>query len=332
MNFYQALEPGEWSSLAVREDDCKWIADWGFDFIRIPMDYWHWIDSDCRETRRLDPADACKIKESVLEKVDRMIDTAGKYHLHVNLNFHRAPGYCINDPAREPFVLWRDKNAQDAFYFHWGVFAKRYKGVSPKRLSFNLLNEAPAVREGYMSREDYISIMSKAAEVVRSCSPGRPVIVDGISVGNYVIPEMIPLNVIQSVHAYTPALISHYRASWVDKGTFPAPSWPTVPDANGKIWDRPRLEEHYRQWGDLTAKGVGVHCGECGCWNRTPYPVFLAWFGDVMDILKGYGIGYSLWQFRGGFGIIDSGRDDVKYEDWHGYKLDRALLTMLQRY
>jgi hypothetical protein len=49
-----------------------------------------------------------------------------------------------------------------------------------------------------------------------------------------------------------------------------------------------------------------------------------------MEILKGHGIGYALWNFRGSFGILDSGRTDIEYEDWHGHKLDRRLLTMLQ--
>jgi hypothetical protein len=35
---------------------------------------------------------------------------------------------------------------------------------------------------------------------------------------------------------------------------------------------------------------------------------------------------------RGTFGILDSERSDVVYEDWHGHKLDRALLELLQRY
>ena len=61
------------------------------------------------------------------------------------------------------------------------------------------------------------------------------------------------------------------------------------------------------------------------------YDVFLAWFGDVMDILKGHGIGYSLWEFRGSFGVVDSGRRDIAYEDWHGHKLDRKLLDLLKR-
>ena len=41
-------------------------------------------------------------------------------------------------------------------------------------------------------------------------------------------------------------------------------------------------------------------------------------------------IGYALWNFRGSFGIIDSARADVAYEDWHGCKLDRELLELLR--
>jgi hypothetical protein len=31
-------------------------------------------------------------------------------------------------------------------------------------------------------------------------------------------------------------------------------------------------------------------------------------------------------------GILDSGRTDVKYEDWRGHKLDRAMLELLQEF
>ena len=75
-----------------------------------------------------------------------------------------------------------------------------------------------------------------------------------------------------------------------------------------------------------------MHCGECGCWNRTPHEVFLAWFEDVLDLLTSHGIGYALWNFRGAFGVLDSGRADVAYEPWHGHQLDRALLELLRRH
>jgi hypothetical protein len=51
-----------------------------------------------------------------------------------------------------------------------------------------------------------------------------------------------------------------------------------------------------------------------------------------MEILRGHNIGYALWNFRGSFGILDSGRKDVEYEDSHGHKLDRKLLALIQEF
>jgi aryl-phospho-beta-D-glucosidase BglC (GH1 family) len=329
-DFFQAFDRGEQGAGLVREDDLKWIRDWGFDFIRLPMDYWMWIDSDWRTTRKLQPDDVYKINERMLENVDRAVQLAEQYALHVSLNFHRAPGYCINDPEREPYVLWSDKRAEDAFVFHWEMFAKRYRGISSKVLSFNLVNEAPGVREGYMSAEDYRRVMTRATEAIRNQTPDRIVIIDGLSVGNVVVENMVELGVAQSVHAYTPAEISHYRASWVDRGSFALPAWPLLNKDGSVKYDRAKLEAHYAPWGELVRRGIGVHCGEAGCYNKTPYEVFYAWAADVMDILKGHGIGFALWNFRGSFGILDSGRTDIEMEDWHGHALDRRLLTLLQ--
>jgi aryl-phospho-beta-D-glucosidase BglC (GH1 family) len=183
-----------------------------------------------------------------------------------------------------------------------------------------------------MSREDYQRVMTRATEKIRETSPDRLVIIDGLSTGNEVVKEMIPTRVAQSVHAYTPAEISHFRASWVDKGRFPEPSWPIKNKDGTNRWDRAHLEKIYAPWAELARKGIGVHCGEGGAFNRTPHAIFLAWLDDVMDILKGHGIGWALWNFRGSFGVLDSGRRDIAYEDWQGRKLDRKLLTMLQKY
>ena len=35
---------------------------------------------------------------------------------------------------------------------------------------------------------------------------------------------------------------------------------------------------------------------------------------------------------EGSFGVLDSGRKDVAYEDWHSHKLDRELLALLQEF
>jgi endoglucanase len=73
-----------------------------------------------------------------------------------------------------------------------------------------------------------------------------------------------------------------------------------------------------------------VHVGEWGVFNSTPHPVALAWMRDVLDLWKEAGWGWALWNLRGGFGVLDSARSDVQYEDFRGHKLDRQMLKLLQ--
>jgi endoglucanase len=53
---------------------------------------------------------------------------------------------------------------------------------------------------------------------------------------------------------------------------------------------------------------------------------------DCLEIFKSMNIGWSLWNLIGSFGILNSGRTDVDYEDFNGYKLDRKMLNLLQKY
>ncbi|MBI4873134.1 MAG: cellulase family glycosylhydrolase [Acidobacteria bacterium] len=333
LDLFQALTRDGRRPAPASEDEFRWIRDWGFNFVRIPMDYWLWIDTDWPKTKKLGSGDMYKIKVSAFDEIDRIVELGRRYGLHVSLNFHRAPGYCVNNAEREPFVLWSDKPAEDAFVHHWAIFAQRYKGVSDYDLSFNLLNEAPRPREGYMTRADYVRVMSRATEEIRAISPKRLVIIDGLETGNSVVHEMIPTGVAQSVHAYWPGQISHYRASWVDRESkFPLPAWPILAEDGTVKAGRKQLEDRYAPWAELAKQGIGVHCGEAGCYSRTPHAVFLAWFEDVLQILAGYNIGWALWNLGGGFGVLNSGRDDVAYEDWYGRKLDRKLLALMQKY
>ena len=75
-----------------------------------------------------------------------------------------------------------------------------------------------------------------------------------------------------------------------------------------------------------------MHCGECGCYTKTPHKVFLAWFRDVLEILTSHNIGYALWNMKGSFGIVDTGRQDAEYEDFGGHKLDKKLFDLLMEF
>jgi endoglucanase len=323
--------------LSTTEDQLKWISDWGFDFVRIPMAYPYYLDID--RSRNITPDDVYKIDTRAIEKIDHLVHLAHKHNLHVSLNLHRAPGYCINAGFHEPYNLWRDATAQEAFYFHWNMWAKRYREVSAKRISFDLVNE-PAMREDMNDQHSrstsvpgdiYRKVAKGALEAITREKKDALVIADGNDVGNSVIHEIKDLPIAQSCRGYFPHYISHYKAPWANKDpeNLPKPSWPGKMD--GKLFDRKSLVTYYQPWIDLANEGVGVHCGECGCWNKTPHDVFVAWFSDLLSVLKENKIGFAIWEFVGDFGVLNSGRSDVAYEDWHGYKLDRKFLDLLMK-
>ncbi len=300
-----------------RETDFQWIADWGFDFVRLPMSYHCWSG----------PERWLEMDEPVLAQVDAAVELGRRHGIHVCLNLHRAPGYCVNPPP-EPRSLWQDADALAACCHHWRTFAQRYRAIPSTRLSFDLLNEPLAPCEA-MTRVQHERVIRALTGAIREADPTRLIIADGLSWGNDPIPELADLGIAQSCRAYLPMGISHYKAPWVGGERFPTPQWPGG-DHFGQVWDRARLEAHYAAWAQLFAQGIGVHCGEGGCYSETPHTVFLAWFRDVLEILGGHGIGFALWNFRGTFGLLDSGRKDVAYQDWHGHALDQRLLALLQ--
>ena len=321
----------------TKEEYFKWMSDWGFDFVRIPMAYPSYLKID--HEQNITTKQVRKISRKQTDKVEHLVYLAHKYNLHASLNLHRAPGFCVNAGFHEPYNLWKDQEAMDDFCYHWKFWAKRFKNVSRDKISFDLVNE-PCMREdmndqlskrGPVPGDIYRKVAKAAAETIRKVNPDHLIIADGNNIGRDVIPEIIDLDIAQSCRGYNPAIISHYKAPWVFKDTenLPLPKWPG--QVGEQYLSKAMLDEMYKPWIELAQNGVGVHCGECGCWNKTPHEVFIAWFADVLDILSENGIGFALWEFKGSFGVLDSGRKDIEYEDWYGHKLDRKLLDLLMK-
>ncbi len=438
------------------EQDFECLSSWGFNFVRLPMDYRCWAK-----------APESEFHEPTLLDIDQPIAWGKQYGVHVNLNFHRGPGYCVN-PPKEKFDLWNDSATQEQFARHWGAFANRYRGTPNRQLSFNLINEPPKLDDA-----KYAAAMKPAIEAIRTADPQRLIIADGLAWGSNPSRELIPFGVAQSTRGYAPMQVSHYQTSWIggaDK--YPVPVWPipaginchlfgtakpefqspltlqvqcpqatsfgirvghvsaeadlvvkadgatvlqhlfkpgpgdgewrnsaanewgsyngdydldltaTIPAGTreirigvdrgdwltfsnirfGGIVIEPTVQEwgekqeafvvdgggarpvnarylsskeilwnqRIKPWMELAAKGVGVHVGEWGAFNHTPHDVTLAWMRDCLENWKAAGFGWALWNFRGAFGVLDSGRKDVNYENFHGHKLDRRMLELLR--
>jgi len=315
LNMFHPKSDGEW-----REDDFRWICEFGFNFVAFPVCFTLWVEEN----------DPYRLYEPGLQKLDRAVQLALEYDLNPCINIHTAPGYDVNRFVEFPYSLWKDEAALDAFCFQWTTLAERYHDFPAEKLSFHLLNEPPHLGED-VSEEEYERAMRAATEAIRKVSPDRVILCDGPGYRARPSPRLVDLGIVQCCGGYWPMGISHYMASWVGGENYPPPVWPGYVQ-DGKKWDRAALDEHYQPFIHLRDQGIGVLCFETGCHNKTPHEVALAWFRDVLSVLTSHGIGYVLWSFRGAFGIIDSGREDVEYEGFHGHQLDREMLSLLQEF
>lgn len=194
-----------------QEEDFRLISEWGFNFVRLPLDYRFWIvDGDWE-----------RIDEVPFQAIDEAVAFGKKYGIHVCLNLHRAPGHTVAQPP-EPISLWESEEALRVCALHWRYIAHRYKGIPNERLSFNLLNEPFDV-----DCEAYAQVVNMLVDAIREEDPDRLIIADGIDWGKTPCDLLIPLKVAQSGRGYQPAFVSHYQASWYQGADrWPTPQWP----------------------------------------------------------------------------------------------------------
>jgi Endoglucanase len=322
-NFLWMFSKNKWQPLPAEPDlhELEFVAQEGFNFVRIPTDYHFW-------TRDFDYTHP---DEAVLGYIDRYIEACNSFGLHACLNIHRAPGYCINSPELERHNLWRDAEAQEGFSFLWKLFTDRYRGISGDMLSFDLVNE-PCDRPPThpCTRADHEAVIRKIIADIRTSDPARPIVIDGFDGGGTALPELADAGVIHSGRGYYPFQVTHYKAEWAQG----ADKWdmPEYPGqvARGEYADKESIRRYYAPWREVEAKGVEVHIGEFGCYNKLPNDLALRWFSDLIEVFAENRWGYSLWNFKGSFGVVEHGRPGTVYENYKGFKVDRELLEILK--
>ena len=195
-----------------READFALLQELGFNFARIPLDYRYWIKDN----------DPDKIDESVFGIFDRLVEMGRKHGIHIQFNFHRAPGYTVANP-KEKLDLWTDPEAQRLCAKHWAYFARRYRDVPNEVLSFNLVNEPPS-----MDDERYGCVAKILIAAIRREDPKRFIVSDGI--GSEPCKALYGLpGVGQAMRGYAPPAL-RYQAGTV---------WPLLPDAPRGVFANP---------------------------------------------------------------------------------------------
>ena len=314
----------------IPEDDFRWISDWGFNAVRVCMNYRVWTQGEGMFSK----------DEAGLAKIDRIVELGRKYGLHVSLDMHRGPGKWEVPARPTPLNLWKDQTAVDAFAYHWGLLAERYKGISSKHLSFDLLNEPERVGgpEG-LTLPWFEKWVRQMVASIRNADNERLIVLEGPCWGREYVPALADLNLAWSFHCWDPISLSHWGTGWEKNEGWPKPTWPMKKPKGGsypknddyfETFDKAGLERHLKTWIDLSKKGIPVYCGETGLYHKSPHKTGLKWLKDLLTVFKENNIGFSVFAVRGTFGVIDSGRTDCKLKDWRGHTLDEELLELLR--
>ena len=290
------------------------LEEWGFNFARLPLDYRALTTGD----------DWTNLDEEKLARLDEALELGRRHGVHVQIAMHRLPGYCILDQT-EPFPLGTSPVAQDAARRLWRALARRWRGVPNERLSFNLLNEPTR----HTSGPNYLPLVRALLGAVRAEDPERFVVVDGNDCASRPLPELYGLPAVgQAFRGYAPHEVTHWGAPGDRDGPAEPPTWPPRPGSR-PLWMPEDALGLYR-----AALDAGEFCmvGEFGCRNAVPHAVALAWMEHCLRRWEEANLGWAIWNLRGVFGLLDSGRADVAYENWRGHALDRAMLDLLRRH
>ena len=287
------------------------LEEWGLNFARLPVDYRALTSGD----------DWTNLDERKLALLDEAIELGRKHGVHVQVALHRIPGYCILDET-EAFPLGTSLVAQDAARRLWSALARRWRGVPNEILSFNLLNEPTRHAAG----GNYLPLVRTLLGAVRAEDPERFVMVDGNDCASRPLPELYAVPAVgQAMRGYAPHAVTHWGATYVQGLPEEPPTWPLRFPAWGP-------EDALGLFGGALDAGELCMVGEFGCRNATPHGVALAWMGHCLELWESSGLGWALWNLRGVFGVLDSGRADVAYADYRGHALDRAMLDLLRRH
>ena len=224
-------------------------------------------------------------------------------------------------------ALARDDSYVERFADFWRDLAGRFAGLPVERVVFEILNE-PEFEDRYR----WSGVQAKLLAGIRQAAPRHTAIVSGHRWAS--IEELLSLepvrdaNVIYNFHFYLPQIFTHQGAAWgrpfwrhLAAVPYPSSSDNVAPVADALSDDVSRLlvtRYGYEQWSGARIRAeiqqvavwakkrnVRVTCNEFGVYRRVaPAGDRVRWIADVRTALEMHGIGWTMWDYAGDFGLV----------------------------
>jgi aryl-phospho-beta-D-glucosidase BglC (GH1 family) len=216
---------------------------------------------------------------------------------------------------------FKSENQVPTWIKAWLTIAQHYANTSPDYLFFELANEP-----GFDERR-WPTIQETLRQQVRAFAPNHTLLLTGSPTStSYALAALPPSpdnDVAYVFHEYQPMAFTHQSADWASHalGTVHDLQYPPQQPNLDMIEHRadPSLRANLQHYGELGrnvivedvqpalqwAQKNHAHLvvTEFGVYRAAPPRSRAAWFRDVRTILESHDIGWSVWEYNGGFGI-----------------------------
>src|SRR5229473_340054 len=225
--------------------------------------------------------------------------------------------------------LAKDDSFVQEFADFWRALSRHYSASSwdAERVFFEILNEPE-----FSDRYRWYGVQAKLAAAIREGAPQHTIIAAGARWSDddelVFIEPLRDSNVIYNFHFYDPHIFTHQGATW---GAY---SWhwvkglhyPSSPESAAKVaaeapeavdslaiirygqehWDASRIDAEITQVAEWARqRGVPLVCNEFGVYRDYADPKDReAWIHDVRTSLERHGMGWTMWDYSGSFGVV----------------------------
>ncbi len=248
--------------------------------------------------------------------MDQIVDWAEELDMYLLLDYHATSDETFTDP-----------NLEDSLIKMWSQMAEHYKDHS-NFILYEIINEPHDISDAKWN-----AIQQNVLQTIRTIDTKHTIIVTPAGWGSYNNLDDMPVldddNIIYSFHFYDPFLFTHQGATWSNMGPlrgvpFPydADEMPEVPEELEDTWIANSLRYSYKTDGTVAnvkklidiaiqfrdERNVDIFCGEFGVYDRYADPedrVF--WYGVAPLYLSENNIPWTMWDYKGGFGLFEKG-------------------------
>ena len=310
-NWFQSSSVQQIQFTKFTRQDFINIKSLGFDVIRLPINL-HAMTSGSPDYI---------FEPLFFTFLDSAVSWAEEYKIYLLLDNHTFDPAANTDPEIGPVLIKV-----------WTQMANHFKDCS-EYIYYEVLNEPHGILDKLWGE-----IQQSVIDAIREVDTIHNIVVGPASWNSYnnlnALPFYSDTNLIYTFHFYDPFMFTHQGASWVNPSMVslagvPFPydpeRMPFCPPELTGTWIESSLNNYpndgtVKRVKDLIGlavafrnhRDVPLFCGEFGVYIPNSDSSDRArWYGTVSDVLEFNNIPWTMWDYRGGFGLFDKGSEEM---------------------